>query len=63
MNPELEEAKKKLRDGVLAFLRAAFKSSGDVTIASLMLAKELGRVGDTFTEADFAGLDDEGGEK
>ena len=61
MNPELEEASKKLRDGVLAYLRAAYKSTGRAEIAMLMLANELGQVGNTFTEADFAGLDEKGG--
>ena len=59
MNKELEEAKKKIREGVVAYVRAAYKASGSMEIAVLMLAKEISGVGDTFTEEDFAGLEDE----
>lgn len=34
MNPELEEAKKKIREGVVAYVRAAYKASGSVEIAA-----------------------------
>ena len=62
MNEELEAAKKKIREGVVAYVRAAYKASGSVEIAVLMLAKEISGVGDTLTEADFAGLEEKGGE-
>lgn len=61
MNEELEAAKKKIREGVVAYVRAAYKASGSVEIAVLMLAKEISSVGDTLTEADFAGLEEKGG--
>ena len=63
MNKELEEAKKKIREGVVAYVRAVYKASGSVEIAVLMLAKEISGVGDTLTEADFAGLEEKGGTK
>ena len=62
MNEELEAAKKKIREGVVAYIRAAYKASGSVEIAMLMLAKEISGVGDTLTEADFEGLEEKGGE-
>lgn len=63
MNKELEEAKKKLHDAIVAYIRAAYKlCGGEVTIAALMLAKELGNLSESLTEEDFAGLDEEGGE-
>ena len=58
MSEELKEAKKKLREGVVAFVRAAIKATGDVGAAMLMLASEISSMGDTLTEADFAGLDE-----
>lgn len=61
MNPELEEAKKKIREGVVAYVRAAYKASGSAEIAVLMLAKEINGIGDSLTEADFAGLEENGG--
>ena len=61
MNSELEEAKKKVREGVVAYVRAAYKASGSVEIAVLMLAKEINGIGDNLTEADFAGLEEKGG--
>ncbi len=57
MNKELEEAKKKLRDGIVAYIRAAYKASGSIEIAVIMLAKEFDGIGNTFTEADFADLE------
>ena len=64
MNPELEEAKNNLRTAVVAYVRAAYKASGIVEIAGLMLSKEFTVIVESFTEADFEGLDDEkGGEK
>ena len=60
MNKELEEAKKKLHDGVVAYIRAAYKlCGGEATIAALMLAKELGNLSESLTEEDFAGLEEE----
>lgn len=60
MNKELEEAKKKLHDSVVAYIRAAYKlCGGEATIAALMLAKELGNLSESLTEEDFAGLEDE----
>ena len=61
MNPELEEAKKKMHEGVVAYVRAAYKASGSAAISALMLAKEISGIGDSFTEADFAGLEEKGG--
>jgi len=58
MSEELKEAKKKLREGVVAFVRAAIKATGDAGAAMLMLASEISNMGDTLTEADFAGLDE-----
>ena len=63
MSEELKEAKKKMREGIVAFVRAAFKATGDAGAAMLMLASEISNVGDTLTEADFAGLEEEGGTK
>ena len=63
MNEELEAAKKKIREGAVEFIRAAYKASGSVEIAVLLLAKEISGIGDTFTEADFAGLEEKGGAK
>lgn len=60
MSEELKEAKKKLREGVVAFVRAAIKATGDAGAAMLMLASEISNMGDTLTEADFAGLDESG---
>ena len=48
----------KLREGVVAFGRAAIKATGDAGAAMLMLASEISNMGDTLTEADFAGLDE-----
>jgi len=59
MHKELEEARKKLREGVVAYLRAAYMSCGCVEIAALMLAKEIGNMSESLTEEDFAGLEDE----
>ena len=63
MNPELEEAKKKIHDGMVAYIRAVYKASRSVEIAVLMLAKDLGNISETFTEDDFKGLEEEGGAK
>lgn len=63
MNPELEEAKKKMREGVVAYVRAAYKASGSAEIVVLMLAKEISGIGDSLSEADFAGLEEKGGAK
>jgi hypothetical protein len=62
MNEELEAAKKKIREGVVAYVRAAYKASGSAEIAVLMLAKEISGIGDSLTEADFAWLEEKGGE-
>ena len=53
MNPELEEAKKKLREGVLAYVRAVFKSTGSAEIAVLMLATEFQNACESITDADL----------
>ena len=58
MNKELEEAKKKLHDGIVAYIRAAYKATGSVEISVLMLAKDFGELGEKLTEEDFAGLED-----
>ena len=63
MNEELEAAKKKIREGVVAYVRAAYKASGSAEIAVLMLAKEISGIGDSLTEADFAGLEEKGDAK
>lgn len=59
MNPLLEEAKKNLRAAVIAYVCAAYKASGSVEIAGIMLAKQFTVIGESLTEADFEGLDDE----
>ena len=58
MNPELEEAEKKLRDGIIAYVRAAYKTVGSVEIAVIMMGKKIMSIGESVTEADFEGLDD-----
>ncbi len=63
MNKELEEAKKKIHEGVVAYIRAAYKVTGNAEIALLMLAKEIENVGASITESDFKGLDEKGGAK
>ena len=60
MNLEIEEAKKKIGDGVVAYLRAAYKASGSVDIAVLMLAKDLPHMIDSYKESDFEWLETEG---
>ena len=61
-NEELEAAKKKIREGVVAYIRAAYKATGSAEIAVLMLAKEISGVGDSLTESDLAGIEQKGGE-
>ena len=63
MNEELEAAKKKIREGVVAYVRAAYKAIGSAEIAVLMLAKEISGIGESLTEADFAVLEEKGGAK
>lgn len=63
MNEELEAAKKKMREGMVEFIRAAYKGCGSAEIAVLLLVKEVSCFGDTLTEADFAGLEEKGGAK
>lgn len=58
MNPELEEAEKKLRDGIIAYVRAAYKTVGSVNIAVMMMGEKIMSIGESVTEADFEGLDD-----
>ena len=63
MNKELKAAKKKIREGLVAYVRAAYKASGSAEIAVLMLGKTIGDIGDGLTEADFAGLEEKEGAK
>lgn len=60
MNEGLKEAKKKLREGVVAFLRAAYKVTGDAVAASVLMAAEFSNIGKDITEEDFAGLEESG---
>ncbi len=53
MNPELEEAKKELRDAILSYIRAVFKQTGSQEISVLMLGKDLQEVCESFSEDDF----------
>ena len=59
MIPELEAAKKQLRDAIVSYVRAAYMACGSVEVATIMLSKELINMSESFTEADFAGLGDE----
>lgn len=60
MNEELKEAKKKLREGVVAFIRAAYKVTGDAVAASVLMAAEFNNIGNDLTKEDFAGLEEGG---
>ena len=60
MNEELIEAKKKMREGIVAFVSAAIKATGDVSAAMFMFAKEINDLGDLLTEEDFAKLEESG---
>ncbi len=59
MNPELEAAKKLIHDACVAFVRAAFKATGSAQLAVFMLAQEIGHVGNSFTDDDFADIEKE----
>ena len=61
MNKELEEAKAKIREGCVAYLRALLKVTGSAEISILMLAKAIEEVGSSFTDEDFEGLEEKGG--
>lgn len=53
MNTALEDAKKKLRSACVDFSREAIKSTGDGTIAVLLLAKAINDIIESFTKEDF----------
>ena len=63
MNKELEEATKQLRAGIVAYVRAAIKATGNAEIAIIMLATTIQKLSEHLTEEDFSGIEEKGGEK
>ncbi len=60
MNKELEEAKAKIREGCVAYLRALLKVTGSAEVSVLMLAKSIEQICTSFTDEDIKGLEEEG---